>query len=64
MVFVAEIHNEEILQDPPNPSLPLDLLWADPDIHIKQFKFSIRYVRISYLYSVLIGIVCVFVQEN
>ncbi|VDO13004.1 unnamed protein product [Haemonchus placei] len=28
--------------DPPNPSLPLDLLWADPDINIKQFKISIR----------------------
>ncbi|VDL79555.1 unnamed protein product [Nippostrongylus brasiliensis] len=32
-----------LFQDPPNPSLPLDLLWADPDINTKQFKYSIRY---------------------
>ncbi|VDM63670.1 unnamed protein product [Angiostrongylus costaricensis] len=36
------------LQDPPNPSLPLDLLWADPDIKIKQFKFSIRGVSCTF----------------
>ncbi|VDM63669.1 unnamed protein product [Angiostrongylus costaricensis] len=35
-------------QDPPNPSLPLDLLWADPDIKIKQFKFSIRGVSCTF----------------
>ncbi|KAK6056146.1 phosphoprotein phosphatase 1 [Cooperia oncophora] len=36
------------IQDPPNPSLPLDLLWADPDIHVKQFKFSIRGVSCTF----------------
>ncbi|KJH43335.1 phosphoprotein phosphatase 1 domain protein [Dictyocaulus viviparus] len=36
------------LNDPPNPSLPLDLLWADPDIRIKQFKFSIRGVSCTF----------------
>ncbi|KIH69448.1 Ser/Thr phosphatase family protein [Ancylostoma duodenale] len=36
------------VQDPPNPSLPLDLLWADPDINIKQFKFSIRGVSCTF----------------
>ncbi|VDP02622.1 unnamed protein product [Heligmosomoides polygyrus] len=36
------------LQDPPNPSLPLDLLWADPDINVKQFKFSIRGVSCTF----------------
>nr|CDJ85437.1 Metallophosphoesterase domain containing protein [Haemonchus contortus] len=34
--------------DPPNPSLPLDLLWADPDINIKQFKISIRGVSCTF----------------
>ncbi|ETN73248.1 phosphoprotein phosphatase 1 domain protein [Necator americanus] len=34
--------------DPPNPSLPLDLLWADPDINIKKFKFSIRGVSCTF----------------
>ncbi|KAL6738753.1 hypothetical protein Aduo_012268 [Ancylostoma duodenale] len=36
------------VQDPPNPSLPLDLLWADPDINIKQFKFSLRGVSCTF----------------
>uniref|UniRef100_W6NJA9 Serine/threonine-protein phosphatase n=2 Tax=Haemonchus contortus TaxID=6289 RepID=W6NJA9_HAECO len=35
-------------QDPPNPSLPLDLLWADPDINIKHFKISIKGVSCTF----------------
>ncbi|KAH7728741.1 serine/threonine protein phosphatase PP1 isozyme 1 [Aphelenchoides avenae] len=36
------------LRDPPNPSLPLDLLWADPDAKTKKFKFSIRGVSCTF----------------
>ncbi|CAL2039785.1 unnamed protein product [Caenorhabditis brenneri] len=30
------------LHDPPNPSLAIDILWADPDINTKGFKANIR----------------------
>ncbi|KAK0422731.1 hypothetical protein QR680_007749 [Steinernema hermaphroditum] len=36
------------LPDPPNPSLPLDLLWADPDARTAKFKFSIRGVSCTF----------------
>lgn len=36
------------LQDPPNPSLPLDLLWADPDQHTNEFKYSDRGVSLTF----------------
>ncbi|TKR95414.1 hypothetical protein L596_009588 [Steinernema carpocapsae] len=36
------------LPDPPNPSLPLDLLWADPDAYTQKFKFSIRGVSCTF----------------
>ncbi|CAD5210111.1 unnamed protein product [Bursaphelenchus okinawaensis] len=36
------------LPDPPNPSLPLDLLWADPDIATPKFKYSIRGVSCTF----------------
>uniref|UniRef100_A0A914XZR9 Serine/threonine-protein phosphatase n=1 Tax=Panagrolaimus superbus TaxID=310955 RepID=A0A914XZR9_9BILA len=36
------------LPDPPNPSLPLDLLWADPDAATDEFKFSIRGVSCTF----------------
>uniref|UniRef100_A0A7E4UZ95 Serine/threonine-protein phosphatase n=1 Tax=Panagrellus redivivus TaxID=6233 RepID=A0A7E4UZ95_PANRE len=36
------------LPDPPNPSLPLDLLWADPDHTTDEFKFSIRGVSCTF----------------
>ncbi|CAJ0572533.1 unnamed protein product, partial [Mesorhabditis spiculigera] len=36
------------LPDPPNPSLPLDLLWADPDIAVTGFKYSIRGVSCTF----------------
>uniref|UniRef100_A0A8R1DZ28 Serine/threonine-protein phosphatase n=2 Tax=Caenorhabditis japonica TaxID=281687 RepID=A0A8R1DZ28_CAEJA len=30
------------LHDPPNPSLAIDVLWADPDVNTKGFKANIR----------------------
>lgn len=30
------------LRDPPNPSLAIDILWADPDVNTKGFKANIR----------------------
>ncbi|WKY06193.1 hypothetical protein Q1695_006416 [Nippostrongylus brasiliensis] len=44
------------IQDPPNPSLPLDLLWADPDINTKQFKYSIRGVSCTFGPDVLVTV--------
>lgn len=36
------------IPDPPNPSLPLDLLWADPDVSTVGFKYSIRGVSCTF----------------
>ncbi|KAI1718638.1 calcineurin-like phosphoesterase domain-containing protein [Ditylenchus destructor] len=36
------------LQDPPNPSLPLDLLWADPDLDTRGYRTSVRGVSCTF----------------
>ncbi|EJW76423.1 hypothetical protein WUBG_12667 [Wuchereria bancrofti] len=36
------------LPDPPNPSLPLDLLWADPNSYTDEFKFNDRGISITF----------------
>lgn len=36
------------LHDPPNPSLPLDLLWADPDQYTNEFKYNDRGVSLTF----------------
>jgi len=44
------------LPDPPNPSLPLDLLWADPDAKTDKFKFSIRGVSCTFGVEIVNGV--------
>ncbi|GMS80385.1 hypothetical protein PENTCL1PPCAC_2560, partial [Pristionchus entomophagus] len=36
------------LTDPPNPSMPLDLLWSDPYASVKGFQYSIRGVSCTF----------------